>query len=354
MPHHDVGRDHTFPPETVRGRVPEPPKPPPPPPRTPDWPGGGGAGAHHTHGGLPPPGTPGHPGSRPGGLIDNWMIQDQMRRDRERRVREEAQARDRQRDLLRTVGQTMGRARSAAEVASGGIRGRPRPPALEPPSAPIAERLLQFQPDPSITPYRIQTLADGHGRLNIDFHSIDVSRLPINKDGRHLTPAELLYELRLALTELSDGLAAFRPLGDEDAIRWNSLWPVGAQIHIDLGTYTSNIDDGTVVVSDASETSFVFSTIETPGIDKRHPVSGHREFGIRPGAGGNHVFYISGVDRPTGWLDALFEGTIFRSTDDLWDRVMENAASMIRASGGEATVGERSVERVPWRGGRER
>src|SRR5215207_4558736 len=87
---------------------------------------------------------------------------------------------------------------------------------------------------------------------------------------------------------------------------------------------------------------------DTPWGDWEHPVSGHREFGIERRTDGSYVFYTRAADRPTGRLDAFFQGLIFTSSDDVWKTVMERVAADIIRRRGDAKVGDVVTERKDW------
>jgi hypothetical protein len=212
--------------------------------------------------------------------------------------------------------------------------------------------LLIIRPLTGASRYAAHDLADAHGPLNLDYYSVRVEVLPWRRDGSgRMTPQELLQDLRLSLSKYAGDIAHFEPMSeDKDRTVWKSGDPSGAIIHIDMGTGLANLlkEDGAVVVSRASKTSWTFSTVDTPWLDWEHPVSGNREFGVKQLPGGAYELYTKGADRPTGLLDAAIQNTIFREADKLWRTLMDNVRLSIAARGGQAAVGVSKQHRYVW------
>lgn len=91
-------------------------------------------------------------------------------------------------------------------------------------------------------------------------------------------------------------------------------------------------DDGTVVATEVTDNSWIFTTAWTPE-DHRHPVTGNREFGYTDHGDGTVTFYTRGVDRITSWDYALvnwasrpfFEGGLgFSSAEAVWENMIFN------------------------------
>ena len=214
-------------------------------------------------------------------------------------------------------------------------------------------KLLDHRPDPDLTKYRIQDLDSAHGKLNLDYYSVHIDKLPTVDSKTFQDGKEFLKYVREHIDDFTGDLANFEPYDEkQDGEKWRSDNPKGANIHIDLGKGFRNLDDGAVVVSDVTDHSWTFTTIDTPldlsGADWEHPVSGNREFGINERADGTYDFYTRGADRPTGFIDWLLQGHIFDKADELWRNVFRNLADFINKHGGKAEVGEREVHHIPW------
>jgi len=78
-----------------------------------------------------------------------------------------------------------------------------------------------------------------------------------------------------------------------------------------------------------------------------HPVSGTREWGIKPDAtNGGYVFYTTGVDRITDKLTEIIDDLIswsgfqsgFEDGDDLWRSLQDNMIAFINSHGGQAAT----------------
>ena len=76
-----------------------------------------------------------------------------------------------------------------------------------------------------------------------------------------------------------------------------------------------------------------------------HPVSGTREWGIKPDAtNGGYVFYTTGVDRITDKLTEIIDDLIswsgfqsgFEDGDDLWRSLQDKMIEFINTHGGQA------------------
>jgi hypothetical protein len=99
-----------------------------------------------------------------------------------------------------------------------------------------------------------------------------------------------------------------------------------------------NVDDLSVLATDVTPTSWIFTTIHSPD-DRGHPVSGHRQFGINDNGDGTFTFFVRGADRLTTLIDVVFGGESgFLQAEALWESLVNNVAGFINSNGGAATV----------------
>ncbi|MDN3220039.1 hypothetical protein [Pseudomonas nunensis] len=157
--------------------------------------------------------------------------------------------------------------------------------------------------------------------VNIDFYYV-IFRKPPDK-----TLAELFKDIRLHFGEFARGATSdydFQPYGklfevsaysEENRKKWESDNPTGALMSFKLDTQFANPKTfaqkvgykvvrtfkfahpwGDVQSTCATDTDFVFSTVETVR-GYTHPVAGNRGFGIRDAGNGNWIFYSKAVDR---------------------------------------------------------
>jgi hypothetical protein len=185
---------------------------------------------------------------------------------------------------------------------------------------------------------RVQYLQDANGAVvNMDEFSVttNVSNLP---NGQ--TPEQFIRDIRsninsyidvrgVEFTEISGSM------GQPD--------PTGTVLSISLAG-GGWIEEGSEVVSDASSSQWIFTTVLTH-FDGSHPVSGNRVFGFRQN--GNHVtIYTRGVDRMTTHLDRLanYGGNAFSQADALWKSFQTKVQAALE---GEATMSS-MVYRPDW------
>lgn len=172
----------------------------------------------------------------------------------------------------------------------------------------------------------IQRIADARGELNLDRYEVRCERLP---DGWSATA--LLDHLRLHLNDFVDtDYSQFIPYdsGVDDA-RWQSSAPAGAVFKIDIG----GPDNASVVGSLVEPQRWRFTTVHTEWSGD-HPVSGHREFGVRDEAG-TAVFYTRGADR---WTGGPGSSVGFFAADRLWRSFQTRLTAWIQAGGGSASA----------------
>lgn len=178
----------------------------------------------------------------------------------------------------------------------------------------------------------VQRIRDAVGSLNLDRYEVRCTRLPSG-----YTAEALLDHVRRNMNSFVDtGNTEFDPYSAADRTRWEGPSPVGAIFNLDI----IGPDNAAVVGSLVEPRRFRFTTIETPDTGS-HPVSGHREFGVRP-EGDAHVFYTRGADRSTL---GIAETLIFAGGDSLWKSFQRKLAAFINANGGAATAPARFSER---------
>jgi hypothetical protein len=232
----------------------------------------------------------------------------------------------------------------------------------------IAEEPLEAQ---------VQAIEHARGNINLDYYPIVIHRFPWNTEawgpeGRH--DAKSLLELfrrflvgsrqkKLLDTEICE----FSPFNDEEKERWFDGDALGSVLHIEMlakDFAAFNIDDGSVVCSQASSTEFRVSTVRI-GEDGYHPVSGNREWGVwRSGSAtgvdridwstGRHyeltvdewTFYTRGADRLSTLAQP--EGITFAEGDRLWRSMQARFCSYIIDHGGAAYVRTPISQRADW------
>ncbi|WP_115560188.1 papain-like cysteine protease family protein [Xanthomonas arboricola] len=168
----------------------------------------------------------------------------------------------------------------------------------------------------------VQRIADAQGELSLDRYEVRCERLP---DG--WTGPEVLEHLRLHLNDFVDtAYSEFIPYDSGvDDIQWESSTPVGTVFKVNIG----GPDNASVVVSLVEPTRWRFTTVHTEWSGD-HPVSGHREFGIRDD-NGTTVFYTRGADRWTGGPGAFIG---FFAADRLWKSFQDKLVSWLMAGDG--------------------
>jgi len=172
---------------------------------------------------------------------------------------------------------------------------------------------------------QVQSIHDAHGELNLDLYEVRCTRLPTG-----MSEIDVLRRLRTHLNDFVDTRnSEFEPYEAGDATRWNGASPTGAVIHIDV----VGPDNATVVASLVEDRRWRFSTIRSPRADA-HPVSGHREFGVRRD-GEAWVFYTRGADRST---HGIGETLVFAGADHLWRSLQSRLTEWINANGGSASA----------------
>jgi len=180
----------------------------------------------------------------------------------------------------------------------------------------------------------VQRIAGAAGALNLDRYEIRIATLPAG-----WTDQSLLETVRLNINDFLDtDNSEFIPYtpGDDD-LKWASATPVGTVFKIDI----VGPDNAAVVCSLSEARRWRFTTIRTEWSGD-HPVSGHREFGVRTDADGAVVIYTRGADRAT---DGLGESIAFFGADHLWRSFQRKVVDFVNAHGGSARAATPFSER---------
>jgi hypothetical protein len=190
--------------------------------------------------------------------------------------------------------------------------------------------------------------------VNMDFFGIKITQFPKNYHTANttdrFTPQEFFDEMR----QLFDGKkfmgkdnicynpplggGYFETLDGNEFLNWLDM-PLTVVFTIIMA------DDGNVICSqyDQNNWYWTFSTLNAPGWlegsswDGYHPVSGNRRFGLKQNGDGSYTFYVSGVDRLTGWWHRISDGTVvdaFSEADGLWACYLNQIKTFVTEKGG--------------------
>ena len=191
---------------------------------------------------------------------------------------------------------------------------------------------------------QVQDYESAIGDLNLDWYAIKIAKMP-TVGGNVLDPAGLLRYVRANLNSFVDTFySEFTPYDTNDSTKWLSSNPTGAVMKIDI----AGPDNAAVVVSLSDANHWIFSTVETPDTG-RHPVSGHREFGVRQGQDGAWYIYTKGADRTSDTPETMFDFVSYSAADRLWLSFQNKIESFVNAQGGAATVVPRFSDRFKWK-----
>lgn len=177
--------------------------------------------------------------------------------------------------------------------------------------------------------FSIQSFASARGDLNIDLLEVRVSRLPSGQSAE-----DLIRHIRVNMARfVNPTLTRFDFYAASDATKWRGSRPEGAVFNLRIPG-----DNAAVVASMVRPRKWRFTTIETP-VTGSHPVSGHREFGIRETDDDGFIIYTRGADRFTypSALGAL-ETPAFAVAERLWRSFQEKVADHVNSNGGSARV----------------
>jgi hypothetical protein len=174
----------------------------------------------------------------------------------------------------------------------------------------------------------VQRIQDAAGLLNLDRYEVRITQMPTGFDD-----IGLLRQIRLNLNDfVNTRNSEFIPYtpGDDD-VKWASASPEGAVYKIDI----FGPDNAAVVGSLVEDRRWRFTTIHTEWSGD-HPVSGHREFGIRQD-GDTYVVYTRAADRAT---DGILESIAFAGADNLWRSLQSKVVEFVNSHGGAASAPE--------------
>lgn len=211
-------------------------------------------------------------------------------------------------------------------------------------------RLISFRPPHAVQrtlgpTRRVHRIEDGSGDINLDYYPVLVSRMPTSGPS---TPEALLEAVRRDLNRFLDTtIAEFAPYDATEAAKWLSPRPLTSVLHIDMKVWGGfNIDDGSVLCSEAAADHWIFSTIWTPA-DAGHPVSGNREFGFLRSANGI-TFYTRGADRLTSLMDRVAGDAPFDAAHALWSSFQSRLFAHVVAHGGMGAILPPTSCRYDW------
>ncbi|MFP5403603.1 MAG: S8 family serine peptidase [Gammaproteobacteria bacterium] len=211
-------------------------------------------------------------------------------------------------------------------------------------------RLISFRPPHAVQrtlgrTRRMHRIEDGSGDVNLDHYPVLVTRMPSSGPS---TPEALLEAVRRDLNRFLDTtIAEFSPYDATESAKWFSARPLTSVLHIDMKVWGGfNIDDGSVLCSEAAADHWIFSTIWTPA-DAGHPVSGNREFGfVRAPTG--IVFYTRGADRLTSLMDRVAGDAPFNAAHALWSSFQSRLFAHVVAHGGMGAILPPTSCRYDW------
>lgn len=206
---------------------------------------------------------------------------------------------------------------------------------------------------------KIQEIDNAYSSVvNMDYFPVNINKLPY-LNGKQLSPSEFKEYIRKNINNFIDSdkgsFTTYARLGINDNQLWNSSNPINSIIGINIpGLLGINDpifdDDGAVILSQFSNSSWTFTTIFDP-IYGIHPVSGNRDFGYSQNPNGSIVFYTRGVDRLTNMTISSLQslsGVPFSETDKLWTSFQNQISSFVNKNGGDASVGEKEIRRPKW------
>ncbi|NQD69659.1 hypothetical protein HP439_02845 [Sphingobacterium shayense] len=228
------------------------------------------------------------------------------------------------------------------------------------------DKLKTIKATPNIVPWlndpiiaRVQAIEDAYSTVvNMDYFPVTIDQLPII-NGVRQTPEQMLNYIRKNLNDFVDtNRSKFTPYqyyGIDDVSLWNSSNPINAVIGIDIGGWLP--DNGAVIVSNYTPTSWTFTTVNDPKFND-HPVSGNRDFGYQRNADGSFTFYTRGVDRLTNYdaswiqdselLQFMMGGSPFGQADALWRSFQDKISNFVNKNKGKAKIDMEQIHRPDW------
>lgn len=165
--------------------------------------------------------------------------------------------------------------------------------------------------------------ADAIGDINNDFYGVTID-YPQGESA-----ADVLKAVRTSLSGLTSygSQYAVAPYDDANGTIWNSDNYVGAIMTFDLINVFNLTYKGDVVASCASDTDWIFSTVQTPK-SGWHPVCGNRAFGVQDNGDGSATIWTKGADRAVN-NGALYvphqtetgRGATFLAGEQVWNNL---------------------------------
>jgi hypothetical protein len=182
--------------------------------------------------------------------------------------------------------------------------------------------------------------------VNFDFYRVKISKLPDTYDEK-----ELLKKIRRYFENefIDTNYAYFYPHSKMENEKWLSDSPLGAVLEIDIRSTLFGVDlfgpdNAAVVCSQFDELKWRFSTITMPhwATSNEHPVSGHREFGIKKINDDYSIFYIKGIDI-TSYSSIMGVNTVtemlgYYNAIKLWLSLVEKVTNFINEKNGCARI----------------
>ena len=218
----------------------------------------------------------------------------------------------------------------------------------------VLQLLENLQADGNMA-FTVQELADAAGPLvSLDEYNLTIKTLPFKGNGKRYQPLEFLELIRTSLPLHIDpniSRFSFYPGYEEImAEKWSSENPVGTLFSIDFIVQGLNLESGSVACTNKDSSEWIFTTVIS-GKDFKHPVSGHRAFGININEDGSFTFYTRAVDRLTRTLDVLNEaytGLPSKGADRTWNSLINSVNNFIVFNGGEAFIEEAVIFTPKW------
>jgi hypothetical protein len=168
-------------------------------------------------------------------------------------------------------------------------------------------------------------------------------------DGIQLDAKGLLRRIRDHLNDLIDTqYAEFAPYDAVDTAAWASSSPLGAALDIQMKIAGNRVDHGVVVVTEAADDHWTFSTVWSPR-DWNHPVSGNRQFGYVSDVG-SYVFFTRGADRTSNMQFDMGSSLVFGAAHDLWRSLQTGLAQFVNENHGAAVAELPVWNRYLWLG----
>jgi len=166
-----------------------------------------------------------------------------------------------------------------------------------------------------------------------------------------MTEEDLYNAIRKGFATIMEG-NSIADLDIKDIDKWNSSDPTGSIVVFDA---KSGLDESPVFTSKSEANYWVFTPLMTTW-EFKHPLAGHRQFGLTKNENGTYTFYTRGVDRMFGFEDAaanyFFNSShdwFFKQGDELWNYVMDKVVEDINKEEGEAKKTHNFNRRVNWK-----